>query len=111
MVPIVLEERGSGFRVSLAGVPEVWAEGSTPDEAVAAFRGVFSHRVEDCRSAFRHGGEKTPGIYWVDGPHRSFCEPIWPPRPYDPVAAEIAREMVAEIYRERDAEKLREFPE
>ena len=84
------------FRATLVGSPEMTAGGATRDEAVAALRAALDAQASN--------GE----IVWIDVPKAT---PRRVREPYTPEQSEMMREIVAEIYRERAAEKAREFPE
>jgi hypothetical protein len=91
-VPVWVEQQNGTFIATVLGVPDLRADGPTANSAVAALRTLLRES--------RARGE----LVFVDIP-----EP--PRRPYTEDELEVTREMVAEIYRERDEEKRREFPE
>lgn len=93
-VPVWVEQSNGVFTASALGAPQVSATGATKDAAVAA----VAARLRDGATA----GE----VVYVNVPD--------PPLPFQQVSPEDAaalREMCAEIYRERAAQKAAEFPE
>lgn len=98
MYPVLIESVNGHFEASLLGSPSIRATGSTKAEAVE----VLKHEMNSRAS--------TVEVIWVESPKSGLTD-LTGKFPYDPDTAEIEREMVAELYRERDAEKLREFPE
>lgn len=107
MLPIFVESCDDGYRASLFGSSDLRVCGPSKGEAIEALLSMVKTRLATDRAAAKRGDAE---LLWTDGP-RGGSEPTWPPREYDPIAAEAWREVVAEIYRERDAEKAREFPE
>lgn len=93
-VPVWVEQSNGKFTATIIGAPQVKAEGSTKEQAVAAVTAQLSARVTS--------GE----VVLVNVPN-----PPTPRREITAEEAEIMREMCAEIYRERDAQKAAEFPE
>jgi hypothetical protein len=91
--PIWVEQQNGKFTASVLGSPQVKAEGATKEQAVAAIRAQLQNRMA--------AGE----VVLVNVP-----TPL-PVRNYTPEEIEIMREMCAEIYRERDAQKAAEWPE
>ena len=93
-VPIGIEQHNGTFTATVLGAPQVKAEGATKEQAVAAVTAQLRNRMT--------AGE----VVLVDVPD--------PPLPFGKVSPEDAaamREMCAEIYRERAAQKAAEFPE
>lgn len=91
--PILVTQTNGTFTASVLGAPQVTAEGATKDQAVSAVTAQLQTRLT--------AGE----VVLVTVP-----EPL-PFGPGTPEAAESWRELCEEIYRERDAQKVAEFPE
>lgn len=108
MIPILVEDRDGVFRATLFGSPDLQAEAGSKREAIATLQAMVAARVEADRGVASRARSE---LLWADGPRMGLAEPTWPPQVYDPLEAELSRELVAEIYRERDAQKAREFPE
>jgi hypothetical protein len=91
---VFVEPVAGGYQASLVGDAGVHATGGTADEAVAGVRAVLDAR-------------RARGYYVTldDTP------PAQVRKPFTPEQRELMDEIVAEIYRERAAEKAREFPE
>lgn len=96
MLPVLVEPLDGRYQASVPGAPGLRAEGATRDEAVAALRADLDARYAR--------GE----LVWVDPP--TITNPP-PPRRFTQEEIEATREMVAEMYRARDAQKVAEFPE
>jgi hypothetical protein len=92
-VPVWVEQTNGKFIATVLGAPQVKAEGATKEQAVAGVTKQVQHRIAS--------GE----VVIVSVP-----TPV-PTRQYTPEEIEAMREMCAEIYRERDAQKAAEFPE
>jgi hypothetical protein len=92
-VPVWVEQSNGKFTATVLGAPQVKAEGATREQAVAAVTAQLQSRVS--------AGE----VVLVNVP-----TPL-PARNYTPEEIEAMREMCAEIYRERDAQKAAEWPE
>lgn len=95
-VPVWVEQQNGTFTASVLGSPQLRADGNTKEEAVATLVSGLGER--QTRGELVLVNLPTPAV-----------GPVHPP----PSAEEIeaTREMVAEIYRERDEQKRREFPE
>lgn len=96
MMPVLVESNGVGFRASVYGAPALAADGATREEAVETLRTDLLTRADR--------GE----LVWLDIPR---AVPSDFAGRYTEEEAEITRQMVADIYRERDEQKAREFPE
>jgi hypothetical protein len=92
-VPIWVEQQGGTFTATVIGAPRLKAEGATKEQAVAAATAQLQDRVT--------AGE----VVLVNVPTPP------PARNYAPEEIELMRELCAEAYRERDAQKAAEFPE
>jgi hypothetical protein len=92
-VPVWVEQSNGKFTASVLGSPQVKGEGKTREQAVAAVTAQLQSAVAN--------GE----VVLVSVP-----TPV-PARRYTEEEIEAMREMTAEIYRERDAQKAAEFPE
>jgi hypothetical protein len=109
MVPVLVECIGGRFQATVFGNSGIQAEGITKDEAMEALKRMLDSRVADAWAKSRAEPARAE-LLWIDGP-KSGGGPTWPPRPEPtPEEIELVREMVAEIYRERDAQKAAEFP-
>ncbi len=86
-VPVWVEQSDGKFTATVIGAPQVAADGATKEQAVAAVTAQLRNRMA--------AGEVVP----VDVP-----APL-PPRNYTTEEVEAMREMCAETYRERDAQK------
>ncbi len=93
-VPVWVEQSNGTFTASVLGAPQVSASGATKEQAVSAVTAQLQNRMT--------AGE----VVLVDVP-----DPPLPFRQVSPEDAAALREMCAEIYRERDAQKAAEFPE
>lgn len=93
-VPVWIEQSNGKFTATVIGAPQVTADGMTKVQAVAAVTAQLNSRIT--------AGE----VVLVDVP-----APPSPARSYSPEDAEAMREMCAEVYRERDAQKAAEWPE
>ena len=94
-VPVWVEQQNGTFTASVIGAPALSAAGITKEAAVAAAAARF------------RAGVAAGEVVYVNVP-----DPLLPPaRAYTDEEIEIMREMTAEIYRERDAQKAAEFPE
>ena len=91
--PIWVEQQNGKFTATVIGAPQLKAEGATKEQAVAAATAQLQGRVA--------AGE----VVLVNVP-----TPL-PARNYTPEEIEAMREMCAEAYRERDAQKAAEWPE
>ena len=92
-VPVWVEQSNGKFTATVLGAPQVKAEGVTKEQAVAAVTAQLQSRMT--------AGE----VVLISVP-----APV-PARRYTDEEIEAMREMTAEIYRERDAQKAAEFPE
>jgi hypothetical protein len=92
-VPVWVEQQNGKFTATVLGAPQVKAEAATKEQAVAAVTAQLRDRVT------------TGEVVLVDVP-----APL-PSRQYTKEEIEAMREMTAEIYRERDAQKAAGFPE
>jgi hypothetical protein len=92
-VPIWVEQNNGKFLATVLGAPQVRAEGATKEQAVAAATAQLQNRV----------AAGAVVLVDVSNPH--------PVRSDTPEEVEIMREMCAESYRERDAQKAAEWPE
>ncbi len=92
--PILVQPHGGRFQASVLGSPAMAADGATKEEAVAAV------------AARLRAGLSAGEVVLMDIPSAplSACR-------YTDEEIEVMREQVAEIYRERDAQKAAEFPE
>ncbi len=93
-VPVWVEQSNGKFTATVVGVPQMRAEAATKDQAVASLKAQLHDRVT--------AGE----VVMVDVP-----TPAVPARRYTDDEVAVMRELTAEIYRERDAQKAEEFPE
>ncbi len=93
-VPVWVEQSNGKFTATVVGAPQMRAEAPTKDQAVASLKAQLHDRVTS--------GE----MVIVDVP-----PPPSPARRYTDDEIEVMRELTAEIYRERDAQKAAEFPE
>lgn len=94
MAPVLIESVNGRYQASLLGSPGFHTEAATKEEAVMALQAEMS-------------GRATRGeVVWVDVPKLGVSD-LAGRYGYDPYLDEI----VAEIYRQRDEEKAREFPE
>ena len=94
-VPVWVEQTNGRFVASAVGHPSVRAEADSREAALAAVRVKLADRTA--------AGE----LVFIDLPPAARL----PVRPLTPHEIELTREMVAELYRERDAQKAAEFPE
>ncbi len=94
MMPVLVEPSGSGYRASVYGAPAVAADAPTRDEAIAALQVELGRRTRQ--------GE----LVWLDVPKVGVTDLA---RAFE--ADQHMDELVAEIYRQRDAEKAALFPE
>src|SRR5437588_12744521 len=107
MLPILVVPCDGGFQATLLGSADLSVCGPSKGEAIEALQAVIRSRLAADRATAKLGNAE---LLWTEGLYAG-SDPRWPRREYDPIAAEITREMVAEIYRERDEQKAREFPE
>ncbi len=96
-IPVWVEQQNGKFKASVLGVTQLQATGATRDAALLAVRDLVLIRM--------HQGT----LVFLDIPSIQLAEPRHPQPSEEEL--EATREMLAEIYRERDEEKLREFPE
>jgi hypothetical protein len=96
MMPVRYQDADGECRAELLTVPGVVGVGATRYEALTALRRELAHRAE--------WGE----IVWAYFPMPGETNWRREPTPEEIAATE---EMIAEIYRERDAQKAAEFPE
>lgn len=96
LYPARFEVVNGRHRAFLLASPVIFGEGETRATALAALRSEIV-----CR--FNRGE-----LVWVNVPHHG--EPTGLPE-FTAERAAAAEEMIAEIYRERDAQKAAEFPE
>lgn len=94
-IPVWVEQENGTFTATVPGVPKLTATAGTRDEAVSAL-------VTDL-TARQSRGE----LVMVALPP----QPTTPRGPRSAEEEEAWDEVVAEIYRERDEQKRREFPE
>ncbi len=94
MMPVLVETSSGGCRASVYGAPAVSADAPTRDEAIAALQVELGRRTRQ--------GE----LVWLDVPKVGVTDLAWAFE-----ADRHADELVAEIYRLRDAEKAALFPE
>ncbi len=97
-VPICVMPENGVFCASLLGKSETNAAGATPEAAVAALRRVLQQQVVNGELAFINiepRGLERLGEKFKD----------------DPAWHAYWDDIVTEIYRERDEQKKREFPE
>jgi alpha-D-ribose 1-methylphosphonate 5-phosphate C-P lyase len=92
-IPVWVEQQNGRFMASVLGAPQVSADASTKEQAVAAVTALFQNRMTS--------GE----VVIVNVP-----TPL-PFRQVSPEETEAWRELREEIYRERDAQKAAEWPE
>lgn len=92
--PILVVQTNGRFTASVLGSPHVAAEGATKEQAVATVTAQLQSRMT--------AGE----VVLVNIPPAPL-----PFRQVSPEDAAAMREMCAEIYRARDAQKAAEFPE
>lgn len=92
--PVWVEQRNGKFVATAIGAPQVTADGATKELAVAAVTSQLQTRMT--------AGE----VVLVDVP-----DPAVPSAETNPDVSAAWRELCAEIYRERDAQKAREWPE
>jgi hypothetical protein len=92
---VYVEPVAGGFEASLVGDAAIRASGGTADEAVAGVKAVLDAR-------------RARG-YFVTLDDTPTVRPELVPR--DDAERQAWDEVVAEIYRERDAQKKAEFPE
>jgi hypothetical protein len=95
LFPVQLQQVDGRYRAVLPGMPPVVGVGNSSTEAVIALRAEVAAQISR--------GE----IIWVNIP--ALGEPTG--RVFTEEDREAAEEMIAEIYRERDAQKAAEFPE
>ena len=95
-IPVWVEQQNGRFTATVLGAPQLRAVGPTKDDAVAALRSSLNERAAT--------GELTT----LDVPVPAAELPV---RHYTEDELAEMREQVAEIYRERDEQKRREFPE
>jgi hypothetical protein len=95
-IPVLVEQQNGRFTATVLGAPQLRADGSTREEAVTVLRANLSARAAS--------GE----LVTVELPAPAVP---FPDRHYTEEELEAIREMTAEIYRERDEQKRREFPE
>lgn len=95
-VPVWVEHQNGKFTATVLGAPEVRAEGVTKDEAVAAVRARLAERSLAGELVF----VEPQGIEALAGRYAE-----------DEISRQAWEEVVAEIYRQRDEEEAREFPE
>ena len=95
-IPVWVEQQNGKFTASVPGVPQLKATADTRDDAIRS----LSQLVQVC---VRRGAlvlVEMPEFSTMPVPHRVPTEE----------EIEATREMVAEIYRQRDEEKALEFP-
>jgi hypothetical protein len=95
-IPVWVEQQNGRFSASVLGSPQLRATGGTKDEAVAALIAELNEK------------QRSGELVLVNLPTPV---PMAPRRQLSEEEIEETREMVAEIYRERDEQKRREFPE
>lgn len=96
MFSVLVEPKSSGYQAIVVGMPNLKADGATRDEAVIALKASLN--------ATAARGD----LLTIDVPTLAISDTAGS---YRDGEAEILREICAEIYRERDAEKAAEFPE
>lgn len=96
-IPVWVEQQNGTFTASVPGVPQLRATGDTRDEAVTALTRTLSEK--------QTGGE----LVYVTVPTPPASAVL--DEPLTEEEKEATREMVAEIYRERDELKAAELAE
>jgi hypothetical protein len=97
-LPVWVEQRNGRFTASVAGDPRLQADGTTKEEAVLALKMAIDE--------YRDRGELV-----LVNMHGFTAAELAARPPLSEEEEEAWREIVDEIYRERDAQKAREFPE
>ena len=97
MLPVMIESTDGGYRATVAGFPTLSVHAVSKEQALKAIQQGLQEKSER--------GE----LAWIDTPE-SLASPF-PVRPPTEAEIEATEEMLAEIYRERDAQKYAEFPE
>ena len=95
-IPVWVEQTNGRFTATVLGAPQLRADGPSKEQAVAALRADLNARAAS--------GE----LVTLDVPDPSAA---FPPRRYTEDELADMRETLAEIYRNRDEQKRREFPE
>jgi predicted RNase H-like HicB family nuclease len=96
-IPVWVEQQNGKFTASVPGTPQLRATGETRDDAIRALSQLLL--VYQARGALV--AVSIPEVPVAEVPRRQPTEE----------EVEATREMVAEIYRERDRLKAQEFPE
>jgi hypothetical protein len=97
-VPVWVEQQNGKFTATVLGAPQVRAEGSTREEAIRALRATIA--------GYRDRGQLVLlDVYGFTAAELAARPPLTAEE------EEAWREVVAGIYRERDEQKAREFPE
>jgi hypothetical protein len=96
-VPVWVEQQNGKYTASVPGVPQLRASAETRDDAIRALSQLVV--VFQARGALV--AVNMPEVPVAEVPRRQPTEE----------ETEATREMVAEIYRERDRQKAQEFPE
>jgi hypothetical protein len=95
--PVWVEQNGGKFTATVLGAPQVKAEGTTKEQAVAAVTAQLRDRVTTGDVVLVD--IDNPGFVGISGLAGKFKD--------DPTLDDI----VKNAYRERDAQKAAEFPE
>lgn len=91
--PVLIQEKSGKYTASVQGLPQLAAEGGSREQVIDVITARLHHAVQ------------TGEIVLVNVPTPP------PPRHYTDEELDLLREITAEIYRERDAQKAAEFPE
>jgi hypothetical protein len=97
-LPVWVEQRNGTFTASVLGAPGVCAVADSREKAVDAIRAEIESRLTTGELLLLD--VKTQGMMSLAGRYAG-----------DEQSREMWDELVAEIYRQRDEEKAREFPE
>ena len=97
-VPVWVEQQNGKFTATVLGAPQVRADGPTREEAIRALQAAIA--------GYRDRGQ----LVLLDAYGFTAAELAARP-PLSEEEKEAWQEVVAEIYRERDEQKAREFPE
>lgn len=97
-IAVWVEQTNGKYTASVPGAPSVQAVADTKDGAVAALKAQLASRVSAGELVFVDVEPK--GLLALAGKYKD--DPDW---------QAMWTEIAAEAYRERDAEKAREFPE
>lgn len=97
-VAVWVEQQNGKCVASVLGAPQLRAVGDTRERAVAALRSEVETHLSAGELLFLD--VEPQGLLALAGKYQN--DPLW---------IESWKEIEAEIYRQRDEEKLREFPE